>query len=211
MSHINKTDQHETGISLLRRVQKQDNEEAWADFMKFYTHFIYSVIRGMNISEADAADIHQQVILRLWKRLPEVNIDKMNNFNSYLRVTTRNEVLDFIRSERRRLSRETNAVSDTSLDYYAATFLPKTDHIAENEWRLHLATLAIEKIQSLFSKNAIEVFRKSMNGISVLQIAKELGLTANTVHSLKSRVKSTLTNEIYDLRNSLEREVYFRS
>ncbi len=197
-------DQYATRKTLIARVQDQHNERAWEEFIEIYKRYIYAVIRNMNISEADAADIHQKIMLKLWGHLPKLDIGKITSFRSYLGTITKNEVLQFIRSSKRRVAREEKAVNDSSLSYLDNIRLPDIDKIADQEWRIHLTNLALKNIESLFSKNAIKVFRLSITGLSTDEVAERTGLSVSTVNTLKSRVKTRFNTELEYLKQDLE-------
>lgn len=197
-------DQYATRKTLIARVQDQQNERAWEEFIEIYKRYIYAVIRNMNISEADAADIHQKIMIKLWKHLPQLDINKITSFRSYLSTITKNEVLQFIRSSKRRVAREEKAANDATLSYLDNIRLPDIDKIEEKEWRIHLTNLALKNIESLFSDNAIRVFRLSITGLSTEEVSEKTGLSISTVNTLKSRVKSRFNTELEELKLDLE-------
>ena len=198
------TDQYATRKTLIARVQDQQNERAWEEFIEIYKRYVYAVIRNMNISEADAADIHQKIMLKLWEHLPKLDIGKITSFRSYLSTITKNEVLQFIRSRKRRLAREEKAAGDSSLSYLDNIRLPDIEKIAAQEWRVHLTNLALKNIESLFSENAIQVFKLSITGLSTDEVSERTGLSVSTVNTLKSRVKTRVNTELDYLKNDLE-------
>jgi RNA polymerase sigma factor (sigma-70 family) len=199
-----KIDQYATRKTLIARVQDQHNERAWEEFIEIYKRYVYAVIRNMNISEADAADIHQKIMLKLWEHLPKLDIGKITSFRSYLSTITKNEVLQFIRSSKRRVVREEKAANDSTLHYLDNIRLPDIDKIADQEWRIHLTNLALKNIESLFSENAIAVFKLSITGLSTDQVSVRTGLSISTVNTLKSRVKTRFNTELEKLKDDLE-------
>ena len=142
-------------------------------------------------------------MLSLWKRLPELDVEKLR-FRNYLSTVTKNTVLNFIRSRKRRIEREEKALADTTLTYLDSIRLPDIEEIAEKEWRIHLTHLALENIEPLFSKNAINVFKLSLKGLTAQQIADQEEITLSTVNTLKSRVKARFKSELDQLRHELE-------
>jgi RNA polymerase sigma-70 factor (ECF subfamily) len=197
-------DQYATRKTLIQRVQDQQNERAWEEFIGIYKRYVYAVIRNMNISESDAEEIHQSIVLKLWEHLPKMDIDQIHSFRSYLATVTKNEVLQFIRSRKRRLAREEKAASDATLSYLDNIRLPEIEKIADREWRIHLTNLALRNIESLFSRNAIEVFRLSITGLPAAEVAERTGLSVSTVNTLKSRVKARFNTELEQLKEDLE-------
>jgi RNA polymerase sigma factor (sigma-70 family) len=197
-------DQYQTRATLIQRVQNQQDEQSWEEFVRVYRRYIYAIIRSMNISEHDTEDILQQVLINLWNSLPKMDYDKINRFRSWLSTVTKNCVTDFIRKRMRDANRLEKASKDDTLTYLKAIRLPEIEDIAEREWEIHLTNLALENIESLFSGKAVETFRLTLEGKSVEEIAAELDLKENSVYRLKNRVKERLIQEIRHLRSELE-------
>jgi len=197
-------DQYQTRATLIQRVQNQQDEQSWEEFVRVYRRYIYAIIRSMNISEHDTEDILQQVLINLWNSLPKMDYDKINRFRSWLSTVTKNCVTDFIRKRMRDANRLEKASKDDTLTYLKAIRLPEIDDIAEREWEIHLTNLALENIESLFSGKAVEAFRLTLQGKCVEEIAEELDLKENSVYRLKNRVKERLIQEIRHLRTELE-------
>jgi RNA polymerase sigma factor (sigma-70 family) len=198
-----KTDPYATRKTLIQRVQDQHNDQAWEEFIGVYSRYVYSILIKMNVSESDSDELHQQVMLSLWKRLPELDIQKLR-FRNYLSTVTKNTVLNFIRTRKRRIDREEKALADSTLSYLDSIRLPEIDAIAEKEWRIHLTHLTLQNIEPLFSKNAITVFKLSLQGLTAQQIAEQEDMTFSTVNTLKSRVKSRFKSELEQLKEELE-------
>jgi len=197
-------DQYQTRATLIQRVQNQQDEQSWEEFVGVYRRYIYAIIRSMNISEHDTEDILQQVLINLWNSLPKMDYEKINRFRSWLSTVTKNCVTDFIRKRTRDANRLEKAGKDDTLTYLKSIRLPEIDHIAEREWEIHLTNLALENIEPLFSGKAVETFRLTLQGKSVEEIAEELDLKENSVYRLKNRVKERLIQEIRHLRDTLE-------
>lgn len=199
-----KSDPYLTRRTLIERVSDQHDESAWEKFAQVYNRYIYAVIRNMNISAHDAEEIHQQVMIKLWKHLPELDIDQLRRFRSYLGTITKNAVLQFIRSRQRRIVREEKAAGDASLDYLNKIRVPDVEEIIEAEWRIHLTNIALRNIENLFTENAMTIFRLSIDGLHASEIVQKTGMTLSTVNTLKSRVRSRFTAELEQLKQELE-------
>lgn len=197
-------DPNRTRATLIHRVSNQHDEASWEEFDRIYRRYVYAIIRGMNISEHDADDIAQTVLLGMWNKLPETDVDNIRRFRSWLSTITKNTVLDFIRKRTRDTARVDKAGKEEDLTYLKTVSIPDIENIAEKEWKLHLTNLALENIEPLFSGHAIEVFQLSLNGMDIKSIAKKLDLQENSVYRLKNRVKKRLIIEIEYLRKELE-------
>ncbi len=201
---MSQEDQYKTRATLIQRVQNQQDEQSWEEFVRVYRRYIYAIIRSMNISEHDTEDILQQVLINIWNNLPKMDYEKINRFRSWLSTVTKNCVTDFIRKRTREARRLEKAGQDNTLTYLKSIRLPEIDAIAEREWEIHLTNLALENIEPLFSGKAVDAFRLTLEGKEVKEIADELGLKENSVYRLKNRVKERLIQEIQQLRGELE-------
>ena len=64
----------------------------------------------------------------------------------------------------------------------------------------------MDKIQSTYKGNGIEVFQRTLAGESVAQISEDLSIAETTVYTLRQRVKKSLLQEIRHLIQELEGE-----
>ncbi|WP_168433073.1 RNA polymerase sigma factor [Pontiella sulfatireligans] len=197
------TDIYATRKTLIQRVQDQHNDEAWAELFSIYSRYVYSILISMNVSASDADELHQEIMIKIWKRLPELDVQELR-FRNYLSTVTKNTVLNFIRSRKRRIDREEKALGDSTISYLDSIRLPDIEEIAEKEWRVYLTHLALQNIEQLFSQNAITVFKLSLQGLTAQQISEQENMTFSTVNTLKSRVKSRFKIELQQLKEELE-------
>ena len=200
----NKQITYSTRQTLIARVQDPHNEQAWDEFVDIYTRFIYAIIHSMGISFHDVKEIHQSVVVKLWKKIPEMDFTKIPSFRAYVTVMVKNEVRQFIRARKRLLERENRAANDASLNYLNNIRTPDIERIAEKEWHIHIANVALQKIEPYFSPNAITLFRLSMEGASPDEITEKTGIARNSINTIKSRVKSRLFAEINRLKTDLQ-------
>src|SRR5262245_32982810 len=82
---------HTTSISLLERLRQPQEEQAWRRFVDLYTPLLYFWARRTGLQEADAADLVQQVLAILVRKLPEFSYDREKSFRNWLRTVTLNE------------------------------------------------------------------------------------------------------------------------
>jgi RNA polymerase sigma factor (sigma-70 family) len=193
-----------TRFTLIERVKRQYDEAAWKEFADIYKGYIYAVIRNLAMSEHDAEEVHQKVMVKLWEKLPTLDTSQIRRFRSYLAMVAKNEVKQFIRARERRMEREMKSLEAGESDYLNSIRLPEIEKIAEEEWKVHLTNLAFKKIEGSFSKKAMEVFRLSVEGVSPDEIAEQTGIARGSIATLKARVKTRFFKEIEILREDLE-------
>jgi len=194
---------YDTRQTLIQRVKNQYDDSSWKEFAEIYRGYIYTVIRNMGIVESDREELVQQTLIKLWKKLPDIDCEHSGKFRNWLSTLTKNCVIDFIRKRKRESALQEQAASEKSIADLNTT-LPNIDHVTATAWRQHLTSLALDNIEPFFSGKAVKVFRLSLQGMDVPQIAKELNIQEASVYRLKTRVKSRLIEEVQRLRNELE-------
>ena len=147
---------------------------------------IYRFAHSLLANQADAEDATQEVLLRLWNRLP-----RMNPFNlkSWLMQTTRYYCLDQIR-------RRTNRAAPMLLDEEILADQP--DESAVDPGTAADSSFRLEQARSLLLKlpeNLRSVFvLYEVNGLRYREIADVLGMPINSVKVYLSRAREKLAN-----------------
>ncbi|MCM8538678.1 MAG: RNA polymerase sigma factor [Lentisphaeraceae bacterium] len=190
-----------TRKTLLERVKKLRDDNSWEDFVLYYKGYIFAVIQGMGMSNQDAEDLCQKVLLKLWKNLPEYEYRPGScKFRTWLCTVIRSEVYSWLRSRQsqdRRIESYRNTLDDDSFS------VPEIEKIADNEWKDHIGKMAWENIKDSFSQNVIEAFLMFTDGKTTKDIAEHLSVEENTINVYKKRVRDKLCKEINLLDSEL--------
>jgi RNA polymerase sigma factor (sigma-70 family) len=195
---------NQTRLTLIQRAQNPDDEAAWSEFVEIYKNYIYVIIRQMGINDKDCEDVLQQILVKLWKNLPDFEYGKnKSKFRTWLGTITHSATMDFFRKQASQ-NRRIEAATKEPLAHLATIDTPEIEAIAEREWRLYITNLAMANIEQFFSGKAIDVFKMSIKGQSNQQISDELEIKIDTVYILKNRVKKRLTEEIKQLKSQYE-------
>ena len=197
-------DSYRTRQTLLERLRDRYDDSSWEEFIDTYRGYIFVVIRRMNIDEADAEDLVQQVLLKLWEKLPDFSYDSKKRFRSFLATVTRNKVNDFIRSRMAEISRMEKKAGESAIDSLQNINVPDIEAIINKEWELFVSNLALKKIRETSSAESVENFERVMNGEDAAVIAAEKNINKNTVHQNVKRIKDKMIVEINRLRFELE-------
>ncbi|WP_136061013.1 RNA polymerase sigma factor [Pontiella sulfatireligans] len=193
---------YRTRMTLLQKMQKQYDEKAWQEFVDSYSGYIYTIINSMNIGSADADDLRQQIFIKLWKKIPDLDLNKISSFRSYLTVVVRNCVKDFWRKSQRDANRSDKLVQSDS-ELVDTVSLPDIDDVIEREWHNYIAALAFKNIAEYLSADATRLFNETLKGRDIKEVASEMGLPLSTAYRLKSRVKESLIAEVEALNDYL--------
>jgi RNA polymerase sigma-70 factor (ECF subfamily) len=180
----------DTSASLLARLRGPTNPAAWARFVDLYTPLLHYWARRTGLQEADAADLVQEVLVLLFRKLPQFTYDRRKSFRGWLHT-----VLIHKLGEIRRRRAPAVAGGDAELSNLAESDVPA--EIEEAVYRRHLVHQALRKLQGEFPTNQWKAFDKYVvNGNSAEAVAKELGVCVGTVYAAKSRVLSRLRREL---------------
>ena len=194
-------DRWSTRKSLILRARNPDDSQAWSEFVQYYERFIFHVLHRMNVSASDFDDLVQNVLLKLWRSIASYDPGKAR-FRTWLGVVVRNAVFDqFSETKRHRKLQQQELESLQMLEKEPAS---EIEQIIEQEWAEYVTNLAMERIQKLFSEEAVRSFTMSLDGASAAEIAEELKLSPDSVYTLKSRVKSRFIKEIKAVIDELE-------
>lgn len=181
-----------TPASLLDRLRRPGDQDAWRRFVELYTPMIYHWARQAGLDETEATDLAQEVLLKLVQKLPEFQYDQTKSFRAWLKTVTLNRWRECMR--RRRLE-------PTHLD--APGSVPQPDHVdpaaafEEAEYRAQLVHQAMKLIQGDFETATWRMWWEYVVvGRPAVQVATQLGATVNAVYLAKSRVLRRLREEL---------------
>lgn len=178
-----------TPISLLERLRRTGEPEAWARLAGLYTPLLYYWARRMGLQETDAADLVQDVFTILLQKLPDFDYDRDRSFRGWLRQITLNKW----REKQRRLGiqREVGAGPLAELgdaDPAASQW--------EAEFREQVMHRALEVMQGDFQESTWRAcWEIVVSGRSAAEVAAELGLSVGAVRAAKFRVLARLRQE----------------
>ena len=187
-----------TSESLLFRLQTRDeaahDQSAWEQFVNLYTPLIFYWARKTGLKPNDAADLVQDVLTRVFQKLPELQYDPAKSFRGWLRTVTINRY----RELRRLKSFQIETASDSLLEKLAPV------ELAESTWDIDYAKLlvaqAMERMKDEFSEamwRALE--RVMLKNEPVAEAAAATGVNHWTIYSARSRLMKRLREELEDV------------
>lgn len=186
-----------TSPTLVSRVQANE-EAAWQRLVELYGPLIFSWACRGGLSGEDAADVMQEVFAAVARAIRRFDPAARGRFRGWLWTITRNK----IRDHHRRIADEPEGRGgDTALRQLAE--LPEEwDDDASDATRLEVRSLfhrAMELIRNDFEQQTWQAFWLSVvEERPTDEIARQLGLSANSVRQAKSRVLRRLRAELGD-------------
>lgn len=183
-----------TSLSLLHQVRSTDDQAAWSRFFDLYVPFISHWGRRAGLSEADAADLSQDVLILLLAELPrfEYSPDR-GRFRGWLRTVTVNRCRD-----RQRLK----AIPTVNVDSQISQFEDSKagNQFWEIEYRQHLVSRALQLMKSDFETRVWQAaWKQIVDERPATEVAAELGISQASAWQARSRVLRRLREELQDL------------
>jgi RNA polymerase sigma-70 factor (ECF subfamily) len=178
--------------SLLERLRRPGDLDAWEHFVRLYTPLLRSWARHkLGLNAPDAADLVQDVFTVLVQRLPEFRYDPHKRFRGWLWTVTLN-------AARARHRRRPTLVAPGAPEPRSEPAEPDVaDAVAEKEYRAYLTRRALELMRAKFRSATWTAFWETVvNERPAADVARELGLTENAIYLAKGRVLRRLRIEL---------------
>lgn len=182
-----------TSISLLDRLRlTPDDPVAWRDFSDRYTAVIYDWCRHWRLQDADARDVTQVVMLKLFRRLRTFEYDPKKSFRSWLRKVAHDAWADFLAE---RMRGAANGFDLSLLDE-----LPARDDLLQHldtEFDREVLEEAFARVQVRVEPKTWEAFRlTALEGVSGAEAAQQLGTSVANVFKAKSNLLKLIGEEV---------------
>jgi RNA polymerase sigma-70 factor (ECF subfamily) len=169
-------------------------EEAWGRFVQLYTPLLYYWARRAGLPSEEAADLVQEVLLVLLRKLPEFTYDPQQSFRGWLRTITLNKW----RERCRRHTAAPRAENEAALSDLAAP--GEGDAFEETEYRQWLVRRALRIMESEFEPTTWKAcWEFVVSGRPAAEVAAELEVSVDVVYGAKSRVLRRLRQELAGL------------
>jgi RNA polymerase sigma-70 factor (ECF subfamily) len=198
--HVNPGSGNETtSTSLLCRVKAQE-QVAWSRLVSLYSPLVYRWCRQAGVQPADAADVGQEVFQAVARKIADFRRDQAgDSFRGWLRVITRNKLVDHFRSRQASVPGVGGSANQNHLNDLAANGLPVDDSDAHLEERL-LYHRAAELIRAEWDAASWQAFwRVTIDGQTPADVAGDLQISINAVYLAKSRILRRLREEFAEL------------
>jgi RNA polymerase sigma-70 factor (ECF subfamily) len=185
---------HTTPLSLLERLHSVADQAAWERFVQLYPPLLYYWAWRLGLHSQDAADLVQDVLTILVRKLPEFEYDRARSFRSWLRTLT----LNHWRNSRRRQPIPSVNLPEKELPDRDTP--DAADAFAEVEYQKHLVGRALELMRAEFQPNTWKAcWEHVVNDRPATEVAAELGMTKGAVYVAKCRVLRRLRRELKGL------------
>lgn len=183
-----------TAISLLERLRRPGEQDAWRRFVSIYTPLIYYWARQAGLQQQDAADLAQEVFAHLFEKMPGFVYDPARRFRAWLRTVT----LNLLRDRQRRRGDRTIAYGEQGLDAVAVP--DGAEALVEEDYQGYLVKRALQVMRADFTEATWQAcWRHAVEGQPAADVARELGITVGAVYAARFRVLGRLREELRGL------------
>ena len=187
----------ETSATLLRTLREARSgvdDVAWARFVDMYGPVVHHLVRllSLGISDADTDDAVQDVFVKLVKILRSGTYDSAKGkFRTYLSTLVRRLLVDRYReaaARRRDRQVEIEVAEEIAVEDDPGAWM-------DAKWRIACRMAAERRVmeESALAEQSREVWRLlSVEGLSVKDSARRLGIPSNTVSKTKRRIETRI-------------------
>lgn len=184
-----------TSESLLLRLRKAEDQQAWNRFVRLYTPLLFYWARKTGLQAQDASDLVQEILTIVFRKIPDFKYDPNKSFRSWLRTVTLNKHREFCRKK---------SVSKLAATGSIVDHLPDQKFSPASTWDLSyhrsLFTTAMNDLEREFRPKtwaAVKLF--VLEDRTAAEIAAETGVSVWTIYAAKSRLFARLREELNGL------------
>lgn len=175
-----------TFADLLTQARDPHDQAAWAAFNERYGDFMLRFLLTRGVPLVDAQDLRQDVLIDLWRAMPEFRLDPTRGrFRGYL-VTALCRVSS--RTKRKGLVVAEPQIAVESRDEIAVW--------VQREWQSHRIRSAMRRVRSRTRSETFELFRASVEGETSANIAARTGMKPAAVRKAVQRVRDEVRLEL---------------
>ena len=173
---------------LISLAQKGD-QAAFEQLLDHYQKPVYHQALRLVGNPEDAADVTQEVFLKVWKHLPSFRGE--SSFSTWLYRLTSNAAIDFLRREKRQSGPGEVSLDDEETYVEPVDPSPTPQRLAEN---LELRQALAQGLEKLSPEHRQVLLLRELQGLSYEEISDTLELDLGTVKSRIARAREKLRN-----------------
>ena len=199
----------ETRVSLILRLAKTTDVQAWQEFSDVYGPALYSMAKRRGLQPADAEDVAQETLFAVARAIERFEPDRARaRFRTWLARIARNMIADFCAGKLKRPL--TQLISDSwlqSASNASPSLASPIDEEFTQEYRSALFHLAARRVQARVSALTWQAFHEtSIASKPAEEVAKKLGMPLGNLYVARCRVLKLLREEVQHLDSTLSGE-----
>jgi RNA polymerase sigma-70 factor (ECF subfamily) len=200
-----------TRWSLLSRLKDAADADSWQEFFDTYWRLIYAVAVKAGLTDAEAQEVVQEVVIGVAKKMPEFRCDPAaGSFKAWLLQVTRRRIVDQFRKRQpwspTQPPRGPEAPAGTA-SRPEANGTARTSTIErlpdpggydleaawEGEWKQHLLNQALARVKQTADPEQFQMFDLHVRlGLPAKEVARRLGVSLPRVYFAKYKIGGLL-------------------
>lgn len=171
-----------------------EGQSAWREFFSRYGPAIYRVARLRGLSDEDADDIVQQVMVSISSHIGDFRYDRdRGRFRHWIRTIAENK----IRQNARGVKLPVASDADVSV---CADDEPSLEELWEREWQLQDILWCLDQASDDIAPRRMEAFRMyAIDGLPAAEVAKRLDMSVGHVYVVRHLVLNMIRKRIAKL------------
>lgn len=181
-----------TSLTLLEQLRGPNRASAWTRFVALYTPLLREWAQRRGFQDADAADLVQNVLVKLMFEVPRYKKVEGQSFRAWLAQVLANAGHDY---RRRKATRSLpGAVGLAEVGHEPPN---PAEELEEEAFRQSLLRRGLEVVRADFTEQTWSAFSAvTLEERPAQQVAAELGMTENAVYLARHRVLTRLRQEL---------------
>ena len=198
-----------TRHSLLLRLKDWGDDAGWREFFDAYRELLYHVARKAGLTDTEAQEVVQETVIGVAKKIGGFEVGAgRGSFKAWLLQQARWRIADQFRKRKTgsgewacglktRAPDGDEATGTAAADRIPDPASPELDALWNDEWRGHVQRVALERVKAQVSIAQFQMFDlHALQGLSVGEAARALGVSQASVYMAKSRVGRLLKAEV---------------
>jgi RNA polymerase sigma-70 factor (ECF subfamily) len=204
-----------TRWSLLSRLKDAADADSWQEFFDTYWRLIYAVAVKAGLTDAEAQEVVQEVVIGVAKKMPEFRCDPAaGSFKAWLLQVTRRRIVDQFRKRQpwsptqpprgpgtpagTAPKPEANGTAHTStIERVPDPGGYDLEATWEGEWKQHLLDRALAQVKRSADPEQFQMFDLHVRlGLSAKEVARKLEVSLPRVYFAKYKIGGLLKRTV---------------
>jgi RNA polymerase sigma-70 factor (ECF subfamily) len=191
--------QSSTRVSLILRAQNREDQVAWNEFVHRYGPVVIRWCRRWCKQDADVEDLSQNILFRVWEKLPGLNYSAGGTFRGWLRRVSHNAFIDVWRRDSK-WKRLLPIVGD-ELDPLATDL---SEHM-QQQFDKELFELACTEVRLVLNDDQWCIFQQTeLEQTNAREVAERFGKSLAAVRMNNLRIRKQLRMRVAQMEATFD-------
>lgn len=184
----------ETRITLIQRLQRGTDDDAWAEFASIYRPAIVRMGMLKGLQAADADDVAQRVLVAVSRNIHKWKQDsKRARFRTWLQTVVRNATINALQ----RRPRDQAQGGTTAVQVLESCAGEDDSQLFDREWRRETFRWAADQVRDEFQSATWDAFwLTAVEGLAPPEAAERLGKSVGAIYIARTRVMQRIKAKV---------------